>query len=96
MEWPDISPEVKEQVETEIIYVGYIKRQKRQVERFSELEEKPLPRGLDYSRMTGLSFEAREKLERFRPSTFGQASRIEGVNPSDLSVLMIYMKRAVS
>ena len=69
-----------------------IKRQLKQVEEFSRMEERPLPADLDYDQVTGLRLEAREKLKKIRPASFGQASRISGVSPADISVLMIYME----
>ena len=73
-------------------YEGYIKRQLRQVEEFSRMEEHPLPPDIDYAAIPGLRLEAREKLQRIRPMNFGQASRISGVSPADISVLMIYVE----
>ena len=83
---------VKAQVEIRLKYEGYIKRQLKQVEEFQRMESRPLPRELDYDQVTGLRLEAREKLKRIRPENFGQASRISGVSPADISVLMIYME----
>ena len=80
------------QVEIALKYEGYIKRQLKQIEEFARLEGRKLPRDLDYSRITGLRLEAREKLAQIRPENFGQASRISGVSPADISVLMIYME----
>ena len=81
---------VTEAAETEIRYEGYIKRQKAQVEQFKKLEEKKLPVGFDYSKINGLRLEARQKLNRVKPTNIGQASRISGVSPADVSVLLIY------
>ena len=81
---------VTEAAETEIRYEGYIKRQKAQVEQFKKLEEKKLPVGFDYSKINGLRLEARQKLNRVKPANIGQASRISGVSPADVSVLLIY------
>lgn len=83
---------VIEQVEISLKYEGYIKRQLRQVEEFKRLESRPLPPELDYDAVTGLRIEAREKLKKIRPENFGQAGRISGVSPADISVLMIYME----
>ena len=83
---------VIEQVEISLKYEGYIKRQLRQVEEFKRLESRPLPLELDYDAVTGLRIEAREKLKKIRPENFGQAGRISGVSPADISVLMIYME----
>ncbi len=81
---------VTEAAETEIRYEGYIKRQKAQVEQFKKLEEKKLPLDFDYSKINGLRLEARQKLNRVKPANIGQASRISGVSPADVSVLLIY------
>ena len=87
-------PEVLQQVTIEAKYAGYIEKQRRQVERMKRLEERRIPQGFDYSRVVGLRNEAREKLMRFRPVNVGQASRIHGVNPTDISILLIYLERA--
>ena len=87
---PGLSRAIRQQVEIRLKYEGYIKRQLRQVEEFRRMEEKPLPEDLDYSAIPGLRLEAREKLQRIRPASFGQAGRISGVSPADLSVLMIW------
>ena len=89
---PQLPRAVAAQVEIGLKYEGYIKRQLKQVEEFARLEGHKLPRDLDYSRITGLRLEAREKLAQIRPENFGQASRISGVSPADISVLMIYME----
>ncbi len=89
---PVLSRAIRQQVEIRLKYEGYIKRQLRQIEDFSRLEEHRLPRDLDYDRVTGLRLEAREKLKQIRPENFGQASRISGVSPADISVLMIYLE----
>jgi tRNA uridine 5-carboxymethylaminomethyl modification enzyme len=86
--------EVIEQVSIEAKYAGYIERQRREVERMKRLEGRPIPGDFDYEVPVGLRNEAREKLKRFRPSTVGQASRISGVNPTDISVLLVYLERA--
>ncbi len=91
---PALPPEWVEQVEIEAKYAGYIARQKQQIERVSRLERWQLPPSLDYRRIIGMRNEAVEKLERFRPATLGQASRIQGVNPADISVLMVYLEKA--
>ena len=84
--------EVKEQVEIEIKYEGYILRQKRQVEQYQKMEEKKIPKDLDYDDVPSLRIEARQKLKEFRPVSVGQASRISGVSPADISVLLIYLE----
>ena len=70
-------------------YEGYIRRQLRQVEEFTRMEEMPLPADLDYDAIPGLRLEAREKLKKIRPENFGRAGRISGVSPADIAVLMI-------
>ena len=89
---PALSKAAAQQVEIRLKYDGYIKRQLRQIEEFSRLENKRLPADLDYRAITGLRLEAREKLERIRPENFGQAGRISGVSPADISVLMVYLE----
>ena len=89
---PALPRAVTEQVEIRLKYDGYIKRQLRQVEDFARMEAKKLPPDLDYAAIAGLRLEAREKLEKIRPENFGQASRISGVSPADISVLMVYME----
>lgn len=90
---PDISDEVKEQVELRIKYEGYIKLQLEQVEEMRRLEERILPEDIDYSSIRGLRLEAAEKLAKIRPHSIGQASRISGVNPADVSVLLIWLEQ---
>ena len=91
-ERPALPKAVAQQVEIRLKYDGYIKRQLRQVEEFSRMERRKLPPDIDYAAITGLRLEAREKLEKIRPENFGQASRISGVSPADISVLMVYME----
>jgi tRNA uridine 5-carboxymethylaminomethyl modification enzyme len=83
--------DVKEQVEITIRYEGYIDRQLRQVEQFKKLEKKLIPADINYDDVSSLRLEARQKLEKFRPTNIGQASRIGGVNPADITVLIIYL-----
>ena len=89
---PQLHSAVQAQVEIRLKYEGYIKRQLKQVEEFTRLENRALPLDLDYDGIGGLRLEAREKLKKIRPASFGQASRISGVSPADISVLMIYME----
>ena len=89
----DLPDRIAEQVETEIKYEGYIKKQLDQVERMQKLEQTRLEEDLDYSAIQGLRLEAREKLSRVRPHSLGQASRISGVSPADISVLIIYLEQ---
>ena len=88
-----LSEDVIEQVEIDIHYEGYIDKQERQVERFRRLEGRHIPADLDYRGVIGLRNEARERLLRHRPETVGQASRIAGVNPADISVLLVHLER---
>ena len=84
--------DVVEQVEIEIKYEGYIIRQKRQVEQYRKMEKKIIPENLDYDEVPSLRLEARQKLKEFRPISVGQASRISGVSPADISVLLVYLE----
>ncbi len=90
---PALAPEVIEQVEISLKYDGYIQRQEAEVERFRTMEDKQIPAWLDYQSLRNLRPEARQKLSTIRPATLGQASRISGVSPADMSVVMIAMKR---
>ena len=90
---PVLPDDVAEKVEIEIKYEGYIKRQQAQINETLRLEEKKIPDDLNFDDVYGLRLEAKEKLNKIRPSSIGQASRISGVSPSDISVLLIYLKR---
>ncbi len=87
----EYDPYLLSRAETEIKYSGYIKRQLAEVERFSKLEEKRIPDGIDYTSIKGLRLEAAQKLQKLRPESVGRASRISGVSPADISVLLIYL-----
>jgi len=89
----ELSPEVEEQIDIQIKYEGYIEKQLAQVERFERLENRQIPVGLDYSKIKGLSVEARQKMAKLNPETVGQASRISGVSPADISVLLVYLEQ---
>ncbi len=89
-ERPALPRAVAEEVEIKLKYEGYIRRQLRQVEEFTRMEDRPLPADIDYDSIPGLRLEAREKLKKIRPENFGRAGRISGVSPADISVLMIY------
>ena len=83
---------MREAVEISVKYQGYIDRQLRQVAEMKKLEDRPLPPDLDYRSIAGLRLEARQKLERIRPLNLGQASRVSGVSPADVAVLMVCLK----
>jgi tRNA uridine 5-carboxymethylaminomethyl modification enzyme len=88
----DSRPEVVEQVVLEAKYSGYIDRQALEVERFQRLENRRIPPSFDYTSVTQLRHEAREKLSRVRPTSLGQASRISGITPADLAMLLLYLE----
>ena len=90
---PELDRQVKEEVEIMVKYEGYIEMQKRQVEGFKKLEKKYLPENIDYNEIKGIRLEARQKLNKFKPYSIGQASRISGVSPADISVLLIYLEQ---
>ena len=92
-ERPKLSKQEKEEVEIQIKYEGYIKLQDAQVEKFKKLEEKRLRENIEYSKLKGLSLEARQKLDKIKPTSIGQASRISGVSPADISVLLIFLEQ---
>ena len=92
-ERPPLSRSVREKVEVEIKYEGYIARQRAQVNEMLRLEGKKIPENIDYNAVYGLRLEAREKLDKVRPADIGQASRISGVSPADVSVLLIYLSK---
>lgn len=90
---PELDPNIFEQIEVEVKYEGYIKKQLAQVEQMRRMEKKLLPTDIDYKTITGLRLEAQEKLNKIRPNNLGQASRISGVSPADISVLVIWLSR---
>ena len=90
---PELPADVREQVNIEIKYEGYIRRQTKQVEQFKKLEKKIIPENLDYDKVKSLRNEALQKLKSFRPGNIGQASRIAGVSPADISVLLVYLEQ---
>jgi tRNA uridine 5-carboxymethylaminomethyl modification enzyme len=92
-ERPELTDDVKEQVNINIKYSGYIERQKKQVSNFKKLESKKIPEDFDYSKVLSLRKEATQKLSFYKPINIGQASRISGVSPADISVLLIYMEQ---
>ena len=89
----ELDPEVKEQVEIQIKYQGYIEKSLQQVERLKKMEDKKIPENIDYNAINGLATEARQKLEKIRPLSIAQASRISGVNPADISILLVYLEQ---
>ena len=89
----NLDAEIVQQIEITAKYAGYVERQQVEIERFKTMEKKIIPDWLDYSKITSLRMEARQKLQCIRPSTLGQASRISGVTPADLSLVMVWMKR---
>jgi len=89
----ELPESVKEETEIEIKYEGYIKLQLEQIEEFKKLETKKLTENIDYEQIKGLSLEARQKLNKQKPLSVGQASRISGVSPADISVLLIYLNQ---
>ena len=90
---PDLTPVEAEEVEIQVKYEGYIKLQEAQVEKFKKLEKKKIPEDIVYSQIKGLRLEARQKLDKIKPSSIGQASRISGVSPADINVLHIYIEQ---
>ena len=92
-ERPELSQEVQEEVNIVLKYEGYIKRQQKQVEQFYKLEKKKIPKDIDYNKIKSLRLEAIQKLSDVRPESVGQAARISGVSPSDISVLLIYLEQ---
>jgi tRNA uridine 5-carboxymethylaminomethyl modification enzyme len=91
---PNISEEVAQEVEIQLKYEGYIARDIEQIERFRKLEDKTIPIWINYDSIDALRFESRQKLTRFRPHSIGQASRIPGVTPADIAILLVWLKRA--
>jgi len=92
----NLTEDVQQQVEIQIKYAGYIARDIEQIQRFTRLEEKQLPTWIDYEKIPSLRFESRQKLLRYRPDSIGQASRISGVTPADIAILLVWLKKAES
>jgi tRNA uridine 5-carboxymethylaminomethyl modification enzyme len=88
--------DVIQQIEIGIKYAGYVERQQAEIDKFKGLEEKRIPPAFDYTLVPSLRHEARQKLAHIRPATLGQASRISGVSPADVSILMVWLKRATA
>ena len=93
---PELTEEEMNEINIEIKYAGYIEKAKRQVEKQQAMEEKRIPKDIDYDQVKNLALEAKQKLSKIRPLTVGQASRISGINPADISVLLIYLKQYYS
>ena len=91
-----LSDDVIFAVETAVKYAGYIVRQENEVARTKSLEDKKIPAGFDYSQVPSLRLEARQKLTQIRPATLGQATRISGVSPADIAILLVWLKRGSS
>lgn len=88
-----LDDEVIEQAEIQVKYAGYIEKEKNNADKLNRLEDMKIPSNFDYSKIKSMSMEAREKLNKIRPATVSQASRISGVSPNDVSVLLVYMGR---
>ncbi len=88
-----LNKEAREQVEIQVKYEGYIKKANEQVERMIKMEDKKVPEDIDYDAINGFASEAKEKLKKIRPLSVGQASRISGVNPADISILLVYIEQ---
>ena len=91
---PQLREDIAVQVNINLKYEGYIERQLRQVEHFKKLEKRIIPETMDYTAINGLRVEAMQKLEKFRPHSIGQASRISGVSPADISVLLVHLEQS--
>ena len=93
--WRAIAPDIARQLEIRFKYEGYIARQDRQIERFAQMEAKLIPASIDYQAVIGLRNEARQKLAKFTPRSLGQALRISGITPADVTVLAIHLERGM-
>jgi len=93
LEHPKLDEEITEVTEIEIKYEGYISKQNAQIKKFEKMENMKIPQDIDYTKIRGLAVEAVQKLSKVKPVSIGQASRISGVNPADISVLMIYLEQ---
>jgi len=89
----DLDQEILEQAEIQVKYSGYIEKERNNADKLTRLEEVKIPENFDYNKIKSMSIEAKQKLSKIRPVTISQASRISGVSPSDISVLLIYMGR---
>ena len=93
VERPELTEDIREEVEIQIKYEGYIKLQEEQVEKFKKLESKKIPETINYDDIKGMRLEARQKMNKIKPISVGQASRISGVSPADVSVLLVYLEQ---
>ena len=93
---PSLADDVREQVEIEAKYEGYVAKQQAEIERTRRLEHRLIADDVDYDAIPGLRKEARERLKKFRPATFGQAGRLYGVNPADVAILMVRLEKSRS
>jgi len=93
IERKELSEEIINYVETAIKYEGYIQKQLKQIEQFKKLEDKKIPEDIEYDKINGLRIEAKQKLSKILPTSIGQASRISGVSPADINVLLIYLEQ---
>ncbi len=91
-----LSAEVREQVQIQIKYEGYIARDQKHIDRFKQLEDKKLPRSIDYNLIRALRAESRQKLSQYRPYSIGQAARISGVTPADIGILLVWLKKGLA
>jgi tRNA uridine 5-carboxymethylaminomethyl modification enzyme len=89
----ELDQDIKEQVEIQIKYEGYIEKSLQQVDRLKKMENKKIPDNIDYDDINGLATEARQKLKKIKPLSIAQASRISGVNPADISILLVYLEQ---
>ena len=91
---PTLKKHIKNSIEAEVKYSGYVQRQEKEIKDLKRLEDQKLPSDIDYLGIHGLRLEAREKLNKFKPSNVGMASRIAGVNPADVAVLLVYLAKS--
>ena len=89
----ELDQDIKEQVEIQVKYEGYIEKSLQQVERLKKMENKKIPENIDYDSISGLANEAKQNLKQIKPLSLAQASRISGVNPADISILLIYLEQ---
>jgi tRNA uridine 5-carboxymethylaminomethyl modification enzyme len=90
---PSVDEEIRDQVEIEVKYQGYIEKQQKEVQRMQGMESRCIPQDIAYETFSGLRYEARQKLSHFRPATLGQASRLDGVTPVDIAILLMHLEK---